>query len=68
MHDFSSSCFAETILKQEESNKQEQSVYAVIITKKQKTNNNSAMVSTTLGADGYSCTQSNTAPQYGRHQ
>jgi len=52
MRDLSLSRFADTILKQEESDEQEdgQSTWPK---KKQRNTNNSAIVNTTLGADGY---------------
>jgi len=57
MRDLSLSQFADTILKQDESNEQEDGQFAQSASrprKKQKVNNNNAMVNTALGADGYS--------------
>jgi len=56
MRDLSLTRFADTILKQEESQEQEDGQFAQSSRpkKKQKNHNNSATVNTTLGADGYS--------------
>jgi len=64
MRDLSLSRFADTILKQDESQEQEDGQFAQSSQpkKKQKNNSNSAMVNAALWCRWLLCTQSNTAP------